>query len=147
MPKFLIGDKQFLDEVIKLWKTVNEDIKRLHGINRTAETNPQKLFRAFITKTKELGMKRAREAIPKTVRKINELKANLQNLQEDDNGHTEEARLSIVLIKRQIEELERIRFPQTKKTRCSCPIWPRRRGDKPLLVRSQQEGKTERPHT
>ena len=100
MPKFLAGDKQFLEEIIKLGKSVNDEIKTVNAGNRTTDNNPQKLFRALKSKIKDMGVKQAREAIPKTVRKINELKVNLQNLQEDDGDQTEEKCLSIVLTKR-----------------------------------------------
>ena len=74
MPKFLIGDKHFLEDVIKLGMKLSDKLQNISDGNRSTESNPQILFRALKMKVKELGVKRAREAIPKTVRGSHNIK-------------------------------------------------------------------------
>lgn len=85
--------------------------RKLNGLQRTDEVNPQTLLKEFKDKTIDCTRRRAQIAIPKVEIKMHKLQVQLDLLMATGDVDTnEETCLSIALVREQIDELECERY-------------------------------------
>ena len=111
MPMNLLKDVEMTKYMHERGKKLEEDIQGCAG-NRTAERNPQTLYRDFKKDLRKALRKCTRIAIPKTQAKIRSLQGQLDLLQRKDRkklggGNEEDDRmLNMALLQHRITELE-----------------------------------------
>jgi hypothetical protein len=104
MPLFLLKDKVLSKEVQNLGIKLEHDIQSI--VNRSSDSNPQLLFKAFKDEVNTKARERAKIVVPKMEHKINELKKQLDSLLQQPNLDSEQHRISAGLLEEQIAKLE-----------------------------------------
>ena len=112
MQPYLLRDQGFQLEVKRLAKELEDNINSIG--NQTYLANPQTLHKEFKNKIKETAICRAKQATPKTQKRINKLEEEHEKARNDPDKSEPERMALASSIQDQIKRLRRKRFQKAK---------------------------------
>ncbi|KAJ7077990.1 Endonuclease/exonuclease/phosphatase, partial [Mycena belliarum] len=108
LPLHLLKDKTVMDKVYALGKETEARLEAAK-INRTAEENPQTIFKQFKDQIGSLFRDRAKVVIPKMEQEIKEMNKKLNNILNNPNMGEEERKTESAALQAKIDATERTR--------------------------------------